>query len=133
MAESLTNYITEVSETVNEKLAETGSTVQAFTKYVLEAMGAMANLGDADECYAIIRNDANNNVMGEINGYAISLSGETICLFGAVYQPQQGDTPYSVSAEQYNSIINKLQGYYLAAVSGRCNQMEPSAEDYQIC
>ena len=82
MAESLTNYITEVSETVNEKLAETGSTVQAFTKYVLEAMGDMANLGDADECYAIIRNDANNNVMGEINGYAISLSGETICLFG---------------------------------------------------
>lgn len=133
MAESLTNYITEVSETVNEKLAETGSTVQAFTKYVLEAMGDMANLGDADECYAIIRNDANNNVMGEINGYAISLSGETICLFGAVYQPQQGDTPYSVSAEQYNSIINKLQGYYLAAVSGRCNEMEPSAEDYQIC
>lgn len=133
MATSLDDYIIEVSEIVNERLAETGSPVQAFTQYVLEAMGDMANLGEAEDCYAIIRNDSNNNVIGEINGYAISVSGETVCLFGTVYQPQQDNMPFSVSSDKYNTVINRLQGYYLAAVSGRCNEMEPSADDYHIC
>lgn len=133
MAETTTHFLAEVSEIVNEKMAETGSTVQAFTDYVLEAMADMANLGEVQQCYAIIRNDNNNYITGEINGYSISLSGETVCLFGTVYEPILDESPYSISAEKYNNVINKLQGYYLAAVSGRCNEMEPSAEDYAIC
>ena len=93
MAESIDKYIGEVQEKVNELLVETGSPQQAFTKYVLEAMSEKGNLGEAEECYGIIRNDANGNVLGEINGYAISLSGETICLFYTIYEPPQGDGP----------------------------------------
>lgn len=133
MADSISNYIAEIQESVNDLLAETGSPVQAFTQYVLEAMCEKANLGEAEACYAVIRNDSNDNVMGEINGYAISLSGETISLFYTIYEPTEDDTPFSVPSEQYNKAVTRLQGYYNAAVSGRCNEMEPSAEDYKIC
>ena len=112
MAESIDKYIGEVQEKVNELLVETGSPQQAFTKYVLEAMSEKGNLGEAEECYGIIRNDANGNVLGEINGYAISLSGETICLFYTIYEPPQGDGPYPVPADRYHNAINRLQGYY---------------------
>lgn len=133
MAESIDKYIGEVQEKVNELLVETGSPQQAFTKYVLEAMSEKGNLGEAEECYGIIRNDANGNVLGEINGYAISLSGETICLFYTIYEPPQGDGPYPVPADRYHNVINRLQGYYKEAVAGRCNDMEPSSADYKIC
>lgn len=133
MAESIDKYIGEVQEKVNELLVETGSPQQAFTKYVLEAMSEKGNLGEAEECYGIIRNDANGNVLGEINGYAISLSGETICLFYTIYEPPQGDGPYPVPADRYHNAINRLQGYYKEAVAGRCNDMEPSSADYKIC
>ena len=111
MAETTTHFLAEVSEIVNEKMAETGSTVQAFTDYVLEAMADMANLGEVQQCYAIIRNDNNNYITGEINGYSISLSGETVCLFGTVYEPILDESPYSISAEKYNNVINKWNQY----------------------
>ena len=133
MAESINNYIAEIQENVNELLAETGSTVQAYTKYVLEAMCDKANLGEADACYAIIRNDSGDKTMGEINGYAISISGETISLFYTIYEPTDDDTPRAISADEYNQAVNRLQGYYNAAANGRCNEMEPSSEDYKIC
>lgn len=60
---------------------EMGSLPQAFTRYVIEKMSEKANLGEGEACYAAIRNDNNNNVLGEINGYSVSLSGETVTLF----------------------------------------------------
>ena len=108
MADSISNYIVEIQDSVNDLLAETGSPVQAFTKYVLEAMCEKANLGEAEACYAVIRNDSNDNVMGEINGYAISLSGETISLFYTIYEPTEDDTPFSVPSDQYNKAVTRL-------------------------
>ena len=133
MAESINKFIEEIQDNVNELLAETGSTVQAFTKYVLEAMCDKANLGEVDACYAIVRNDSGDKTMGEINGYAISISGETISLFYTLYEPTDDDTPRAISADEYNLAVNRLQGYYNAAANGRCNEMEPSSEDYKIC
>ncbi|WOZ80253.1 AIPR family protein [Segatella hominis] len=132
MADSIKNYSKEIAEEVSELMDEMGSLPQAFTRYVIEKMSEKANLGEGEACYAAIRNDNNNNVLGEINGYSVSLSGETVTLFYAIYEPQD-DEIYAVSADQYKKAINRLQGYYNAAVAGRCNEMEPSADDYKIC
>ena len=131
MAESIKNFLAEIKEQVNDILTETGNTTQAFTRYVLDAMCEKGNLGEAEECYAVIRHSTTGNILGEINGFAISLSGETISLFHTIYEPN--DEIYSVSADLYQTGIKRLQGYYLEAVAGRCNAMEPSAEDYKIC
>ena len=131
ITESMKNYMEEVKEKVNDLLSEVGLPQLSFTQYVLDEMCEKANLGDATSCYATIRNDA-QNVMGEIFGYAISLSGETVSLFYTIYETFNGDTPVAVPADKYNQAINRLQGYYNAAISGRCNDMEPSSDDYKI-
>ena len=120
MADSIKNYSKEIAEEVSELMDEMGSLPQAFTRYVIEKMSEKANLGEGEACYAAIRNDNNNKVLGEINGYSVSLSGETVTLFYAIYEPQD-DEIYAVSADQYKKAINRLQGYYNAAVAGRCN------------
>ncbi len=133
VTESMNNYLEEVKERVNDLLIETGSPQLAFTQYVLDEMCEKANLGETYPCYAVIRNDSNQNVLGELYGYSISQSGETVCLFYTIYEPLTNNEPYAVPADKYNLAINRLQGYYLAAVQGRCNEMEPSSEDYKIC
>ncbi len=132
MAESIAKYIKEIETNVEELLLEVVSPDQAFTRYVLEEMDEKGNLGDAVDCYAVIRNEA-NNVIGQINGYSIGLSGETITLFYTIYHQNNGDVPYFVSADEYKTAMNRLQGYYNAAISGRSNEMEPSSADFQIC
>lgn len=133
MTEAKIHFVEEIKEKVNGLLSEYGNTSLAFTQYVLDTMNEKANLGDATSCYAVIRNDVNQNVMGELFGYSISISGETVSLFYTIYEPFENDEPKAISAEEYNRAINRLQGFYLAAVSGRCNEMEPSADDYKIC
>lgn len=133
VTESMNNYLEEVKERVNDLLIETGSPQLAFTQYVLDEMCEKANLGEANSCYAAIYNDANHNVLGEIFGYAKSLNGETICLFYTIYDTTSINEPQAIPAEKYHQAVARLQGYYNAAISGRCNEMEPSADDYQIC
>lgn len=131
MNEALSNFISEVQESVNELICTTGSPDQAFTQFVLDSMCDKANLGEAEACYAIIRQESTSSILGEINGYAISLSGETVSLFHTLYEV--GEQEYQVPAEEYHSAISKLQGYYLAAIKGRCLAMEPSSPDYKLC
>ena len=132
MADLIKSYSKEIAGEVSELVQETGSPTQAFTQYVIDKMSEKANLGEGEACYAVIRNDSNGNVLGEINGYSVSLSGETVSLFYTIYEPFNDDI-YSVSADQYKKAIIRLQGYYNAAVAGRCNNMEPSSQDYKIC
>ena len=71
VTESMNNYLEEVKERVNDLLIETGSPQLAFTQYVLDEMCEKANLGETYPCYAVIRNDSNQNVLGELYGYSI--------------------------------------------------------------
>lgn len=133
ITESMKNYIAIVKEKVDELIPETGNPQLSFTQYVLDEMCEVANLGEATSCYAVVRNETNQNVLGEIYGYAISLSGETISLFYTIYDSHNFENPVPISADQYNNAVNKLQGYYKSAISGRCFDMEPSSDDYTIC
>lgn len=134
MAESIKNFSNEIKDEVFELTKETGNNSLAFTQYVIEKMSEKANLGDdAAACYAVIRNDNNNNVLGEISGYSVSPSGETVTLFNTLYEVSQSDEIPAINSERYKTALNQLQGYYNAAISGRCNEMEPSADDYKIC
>lgn len=133
ITDSMSNYLEEIKYAVGDLIAESGSPHLAFTQYVLNEMCEKANLGEATTCYAAIHNDATHNVMGEIFGYAKSINGETVCLFYTIYDTASIDEPQTIPAEKYHQAIAKLQGYYNAAISGRCNEMEPSADDYDIC
>ena len=129
----MSNYLEEIKYAVGDLIAESGSPHLAFTQYVLNEMCEKANLGEATTCYAAIHNDATHNVMGEIFGYAKSINGETVCLFYTIYDTASIDEPQTIPAEKYHQAIARLQGYYNSAISGRCNEMEPSADDYDIC
>lgn len=133
ITDSMSNYLEEIKYTVGELIEESGSPQLAFTQYVLNEMCEKANLGEATTCYAAIHNDTTHNVMGEIYGYAKSINGETVSLFYTIYDTASIDEPQSIPAEKYHQAIARLQGYYNAAISGRCNEMEPSADDYDIC
>ena len=133
ITDSMSNYLEEIKYAVGDLIAESGSPHLAFTQYVLNEMCEKANLGEATTCYAAIHNDATHNVMGEIFGYAKSINGETVCLFYTIYDTASIDEPQTIPAEKYHQAIARLQGYYNAAISGRCNEMEPSADDYDIC
>ncbi len=133
ITDSMSNYLEEIKYTVGELIEESGSPQLAFTQYVLNEMCEKANLGEAITCYAAIHNDTTHNVMGEIYGYAKSINGETVSLFYTIYDTASIDEPQSIPAEKYHQAIARLQGYYNAAISGRCNEMEPSADDYDIC
>ena len=133
ITDSMSNYLEEIKYAVGDLIAESGSPHLAFTQYVLNEMCEKANLGEATTCYAAIHNDATHNVMGEIFGYAKSINGETVCLFYTIYDTASIDEPQTIPAEKYHQAIARLQGYYNSAISGRCNEMEPSADDYDIC
>lgn len=133
ITDSMSNYLEEIKYAVGALIEESGSPHLAFTQYVLNEMCEKANLGEATTCYAAIHNDATHNVMGEIFGYAKSINGETVCLFYTIYDTASIDEPQTIPAEKYHQAIARLQGYYNAAISGRCNEMEPSADDYDIC
>ena len=133
ITESMNSYLDEVKDKVNDLLIESGSPQLAFTQYVLDEMCEKANLGETNSCYAAIYNDTNHNILGEIYGYAKSINGETVCLFYTIYDTGSIDEPQPIPAEKYHQAIARLQGFYNSAISGRCNDMEPSAEDYQIC
>lgn len=133
VTDSMSNYLEEIKYAVGDLIEESGSPQLAFTQYVLNEMCEKANLGEAYSCYAAIYNDANHNVLGEIYGYAKSINGETVSLFYTIYDTASIDEPQTIPAEKYHQAITRLQGYYNSAISGRCNDMEPSADDYQIC
>ena len=130
MADSLFNFASEVKENVQELLNETGTPIQAFTKYVLDEIAERTNIGDPSLCYATVRS-SNGSILGEINAYAISYNGETVSLFYTIYKGQPG-LP-QVKADEYKQAITRLQGFYSNAVKGIYKNLEPSAEHYALC
>ena len=84
MDDKIIQFSDEISANIEKYLPETGSKSQAFTLYALNEMSLKANLGEFHECYNVIRDRQDNN-LGQINGYAISLNGEKVSLFYTIY------------------------------------------------
>ena len=131
MADSLLNFSNEVQENVQELLSETGTPIQAFTKYVIDEISEKSNLGESELCYAAIRSSS-GAVQGEINAYSISFNGETVSLFYTIYKSGYSGIEY-VKAEEYKNAVSKLQGFYLSAVKGFYKNLEPSSDHYTLC
>ena len=130
MADSLLNFVSEVNDSIQDLLNETGTPVQAFTKYVLDEIAEKTNIGDPNLCYATVRS-SNGSILGEINAYAISYNGETVSLFYTIWKGQAG-LP-TVKNDEYKQAIARLQGFYSNAVKGIHKNLEPSAEHYALC
>ncbi len=125
------DYSKEISVYVNSYLSETGSLMQAFTLYVMNEMQEKANLGEICACYDISK--AKNGRTGEINGFAISLSGEKVTLFATIYKQQQGDEILTISSHEYQKVVNKLKNYYINATKNNYVDMPKNSDKYRIC
>ncbi len=130
MADSLLHFLSEVNENIQDSLNETGTPVQAFTKYVLDEIAEISNIGDPNLCYATVRS-TNGNILGEINAYAISFNGETVSLFYTIWKGQS--EIQTVKSEEYKQAVARLQGFYAHAIKGIHKQLEPSADHYALC
>ena len=132
MADNINSFICEVNDNIQELLNETGTPVQAFTKYVLDEIAEQTNIGESELCYAVCR-ATDGKTLGEINAYAISFNGETISLFYTIFKPQTPEGVDAVKAEEYKQAVARLQGFYDRSVKGLYMNLEPSAQHYDIC
>lgn len=132
MEDKIIQFSDGINSYIEQYLPETGNKTQAFTLYALNEMSLKANLGEFHECYYAIR-DRQNNVLGQINGYAISLNGEKVSLFYTIYEQTDAGVVKNLSAEDCKKAFNRIQGFYNKAFKAYHAEMEPSCAVYDIC
>ena len=132
MEDKIIQFSDEISANIEKYLPETGSRPQAFTLYALNEMSLKANLGEFHECYHSIR-DRQNNTLGQINGYAISLNGEKVSLFYTIFEQEEAGKVKSLSAEECKKAFKRMQGFYNKAFKAYHAVIDPSNPVYDIC
>ena len=132
MEDKIIQFSDGINSYIEQYLSETGSKAQAFTLYALNEMSLKANLGEFHECYYAIR-DRQNNVLGQINGYAVSLNGEKVSLFYTIYEQADAGVVKNLSADECKKAFNRMQGFYNKAFKAYHVDIEPSCAVYDIC
>lgn len=132
MDDKIIQFSDEISANIEKYLPETGSKSQAFTLYALNEMSLKANLGEFHECYNVIRDRQDNN-LGQINGYAISLNGEKVSLFYTIFEQEEAGRVKSLSAEVCKKAFTRMQGFYNKAFKAYHVEIDPSNPVYDIC
>ena len=113
MEDKIIKFSDEISSNIEKYLPETGSKPQAFTLYALNEMSLKANLGEFHECGYTIRDRQDNN-LGQISGYAISLNGEKVSLFYTIFEQEEAGKVKILSAEN----VDQAAQVFVDAVRG---------------
>lgn len=127
--EDFTGYLQEIAEETELRLDEYGTYPLAFTAFVLEQVSTLSNIG----YYEIIHcenKSADDKMLGEIYGYSLSENEEMLTLYYSVYK--QSDTVGVLYSADYQSILNRLQGYYLYIIKAGYLDYDETDPVYQI-
>lgn len=127
--EDFTGYLQELAEETELRLDEFGTYPLAFTAYVLEQVSTLSNIGD----YEIVHcenKSADGRMLGEIYGYSLSENEEMLTLYYSVYK--QSDSVDILYSAEYQSIMNRLQGYYSYIVRAGFMDYNEADPIYQI-
>lgn len=107
-----------------EKLAS----APAFTKYILEEIHEKTNVDEFETIHCEIKDKA-NRVKGEIYGRGLSANKEVLTLYYAIYDPTQEDIG-KIKDTEFQSAMNRLQGFYDQAIRGNHIDIDPSKPEY---
>lgn len=128
MNEELNNYVISLIEDTQVLLDEYETPEMAFTATVLE------KIEDLFDCQDIVKGHvrllkSNGDVKGEIHAYSESTNGEVLYLFYTDYNPNIDVATKSNTEGQVS--LNRLQGFYNAAIRGAHLDMDSSSFEYQ--
>lgn len=130
MNEELNSYVASLIEDTQMMMDEYQTPEMAFTATVLEKIEELL------DCAEIIREHCkitkvNGDTTGELHAYSQSTNGEVLYLFYTDYNPQHDVTVKSNSECQTS--LNRIQGFYNAAIRGYHIDMDSSSAEYKAC
>jgi hypothetical protein len=123
MKDDLKSYIDELDENIRIKEDEYTNRDEAFTAYVIEEIAELINLGEYKICHAS-KKDSGDRVQGEIYGYCLSDNAEVLTLFYSLYNPTANIEIKTLYDSEYQTAINRMQGFYKLALRGLSLDLE---------
>ena len=100
----------------------------AFTKYILEEIHEKTNVDEFESIHCEIKDKA-NRVHGEIYGRGLSANKQVLTLYYAIYEPTFKE-PESLTDKNFQTAMNRLQGFYEQSIKGAHIDMDESQPEY---
>lgn len=116
MNEELKLYWEDLNEETKARMSELPNRVLAFTDYILSEISELINVDDYHINYCCHKS-ASGNVLGELYAYAVSGNDEVLHLFYTIYD-SQSDGIVTLASTDYQTAVNRLQGFYNQAIRG---------------
>ena len=132
MKDNLKSYIDEVDEETQLLMDEYPQRDTAFTAYILKEIAELINMSDyrIDHC---IHHSSSHSILGEIYGYSLSESKEVLTLIYTLYNPTAAQEIRSLQDTEYQTALNRLQGFYKAATRGLHLDLQDNGDTSSPC
>ena len=128
---NIDSYRSDLNKEVAEKASlEKMVPVPAFTEYITEAISEKTNVDERRTVHCEIK-DMLNRVKGEIYGYGLSPNKEVLTLYYSIYEPTFADRD-SLTDTQFQTAMNRLQGFYEACIKGTHIGMDEDLSEYAV-
>jgi hypothetical protein len=123
MRDDLKSYVVELDDDSRVYEDEFPLRDEAFAAHVINEISELINLDEPQMCHGTVTDSA-GRVRGEIYGYSLSENKEVLTLFYALYNPTSNMEITTLQDAEYQSAINKMQGFYNSAVRGLSLDLE---------
>lgn len=129
---NIDNYMTEdLKEGVLKIVKEEKMVPEtAFTKYIVDAICEKTNVDEWRIVHCEMK-DMLNRVVGEIYGCGLSANKEVLTLYYSIYDPT-ADEAKSITAKDFQTAMNRLQGFYEQSIKGAHIGMDESLPEYDV-
>lgn len=117
MNDKLQTYLQEIDEETQLLMNEYVSRPLAFTAYILDEISELINIDEYKVVYGSTKDSA-GRTRGEIYGYGLSTNHEVLTLFYTLYDSSSDGTVKNVTEQQYQTALNRLQGFYNSSIRG---------------
>lgn len=127
---NIESYMTEDLKVEVEKMMSKEKLIpeSAFTKYILEEIHEKTNVDEFESIHCEIKDKA-NRVLGEIYGRGLSANKQVLTLYYAIYEPTFKE-PESLTDKNFQTAMNRLQGFYEQSIKGAHIDMDESQPEY---
>ena len=95
----------------------------AFTKYILDEICELTDTQDYNLAVGV-RKDSGGRTQGALYAWNISPNGEILTLFYTIYDPSSDGVVKTLTDAEFQSALNKLQGFYSYSLRGIHLDME---------
>ena len=128
---NIDSFLSELNQEVNSLMTnERLLPNSAFTQYVTDGIAEKTSVDEHRTVHCLLK-DNSDRVKGEIHGYGISANKEVLTLYYSVYEPTL-KTPASISTADFDTGINRMQGFYNQCIRGIHLDMDHDLPEYDV-